>query len=97
MHLESQSHSPAALEALALLRGSLCDGYTPASDAQLRAAVEHLRRSQGDDASAHGALLWAMTHAAELGVGVAAQAYDLSPDAVLDQITVGLKRVDSME
>ncbi|MYW70207.1 hypothetical protein GTY65_40085 [Streptomyces sp. SID8379] len=96
MHLESQSHSPAALEALTLLRGALRNGYAPASDTQLDAAIIHLRDMLGDDKAARCALLWAMTHAAELSVGVAAQAYDLSPDAVLDQVTIGLQRVDSM-
>lgn len=96
MSLESQYHPPAALEALTLLRGALQDGYTPASEAQLDSAVLRLRQRLGDDAAAHCALLWAMTHAAELSVGVAAKAYDLHPDAVLDQVTVGLRRVDHM-
>ncbi|MGD6753418.1 hypothetical protein [Streptomyces sp. BH105] len=96
MHLESQSHSPAALEALTLLRGVFRHGYAPASDVQLSAAVAHLRRMLGDDEVARRALLWAMTHTAELSVGVAARAYDLSPDVVLDQVTVGLKGVDGM-
>ncbi|MFZ3558854.1 hypothetical protein [Streptomyces sp. BH055] len=96
MHLESQSHSPATLEALTLLRGAFRHGYAPASEAQLGAAVAHLRRVLGDDQAARCALLWAMTHTAELSVGVAAKAYDLSPDAVLDHVTVGLKGVDGM-
>ncbi|MET8472534.1 hypothetical protein ABZY90_27980 [Streptomyces sp. NPDC006422] len=94
MPLESPSHSSATLEALTLLRRALRDGYTPASQAQLDSAVLRLRDRFGDDASAHCALLWAMTHTAELSVGVAAQAYDLDPDSVLDELTVGLRRVE---
>ncbi|MEU6767815.1 hypothetical protein ABZ916_35570 [Streptomyces sp. NPDC046853] len=97
MPIESQYRPSAALEAMALLRGSLQNGYAPASEAQLVQAVHRLRRQLGDDdAAAHCALLWAMTHAAELSVGVAAKAYDLDPDAVLDHLTLGLQRVDRM-
>ncbi|MFJ4714264.1 hypothetical protein [Streptomyces sp. NPDC088785] len=96
MTLDSQYRPPATLEALSLLRGALNKGYTPASEAQLDLAVARLKQQVGDDAAAHCALLWAMTHAAELGVGVAAQAYDLHPDAILDQLTLGLRRVDHL-
>lgn len=97
MPLESQYRPSAALEAMTLLRGALQDGYVPASEAQLAEAVHRLRRQLGDDGRARGALLWAMTHTAELSVGVAAKAYDLNPEAVLDHLTVGLQRVDHME
>ncbi|MGY0489082.1 hypothetical protein [Streptomyces sp. WG-D5] len=97
MTLEIPSHPSATLEALTLLRGALQDGYTPASRAQLDSAVLRVGRRLGDDAAAHCALLWAMTHTAELSVGVAAQAYDLDPDSVLDELTVGLRRVEERE
>ncbi|MGW5733109.1 MULTISPECIES: hypothetical protein [Streptomyces] len=96
MPLESQYRPSAALEAMTLLRGALQNGYAPASEAQLVEAVDRLRRQLGDDVAAHEALLWAMTHAAELSVGVAAKAYDLDPEAVLDHLTLGLQRVDHM-
>ncbi|MFZ3554510.1 hypothetical protein [Streptomyces sp. BH055] len=97
MPLETPSHPSATLEALTLLRGSLQDGYTPASSAQLDSAVLRLRQRLGNEAAAHCALLWAMTHTAELSVGVAAQAYDLDPGSVLDQLTVGLRGVDQRQ
>ncbi|MGY0020849.1 hypothetical protein [Streptomyces sp. cg35] len=97
MTVESHSHPPAVLEAVTLLRGSLQDGYDPASDATLASAVARLQAELKDDMTAYWALLWAMTRAAELGVGIAAKAFDLDPDTVLDQLTVGLHHVDHME
>ncbi|MEV1024164.1 hypothetical protein [Streptomyces sp. NPDC050264] len=96
MTVESHSRPPAVLEAVALLRGSLQDGYDPASEATLAGAVARLQARLEDDVTAYWALLWAMTRAAELGVGTAAKAYDLDPDTVLDQLTLGLHRVDRM-